>query len=113
MSVNLHFICDVRQKPHWFRIGGNEYSSGNWAVSEETANAAVGNRIYLHDKQDKAAWHGGKIKSWQHTEDQRRIIFAYELAGDFRVRQLSGWGQEKAIVDVSTEMDNQIGNAQR
>jgi len=59
MPTDLHFIC--RQYANWAKIGDNIFETGNWVVGEQVAKKAVGGRVYLHEKEDKAAWHGGTI----------------------------------------------------
>lgn len=95
--MELHFIC--KQGKNHTRLGDEFYETGNWVVNEGTANEAVGGRVYLHEKQDEPAWHGGTIIEWRTSaEDPNRKIFRYRVDGPFRVRCREGWGREKAIV---------------
>jgi hypothetical protein len=96
MPTDLHFVC--RQFEHWTRVGETIFETGSWVVAEQVANEAVGGRVYLHEKQDKAAWHGGTITSWRPSSEPGRQIFTYVVDGDFRIRCRAKWGQEKAIV---------------
>lgn len=74
------------------------FETGNWVMAEDIAKEALGGRIYLHERQDQPAWHGGTIINWRPSEKPKRVIFSYILDGDFRVRCEGNWGQEKAIV---------------
>jgi hypothetical protein len=92
---DLHFIC--KHQKNWSMLDAERFESGNWVVSEKMANEAIGGRIYLHERQKDAAWHGGTITQWRPWSDPKRKIFSYKLDGDFRVRCDSGWGNEKAV----------------
>lgn len=95
--MELHLIC--KHGDRHSRIEGQTYETGNWSISDDTANELIGGRIFLHEKQDEAAWHGGAIKSWRVSpEDPTRKVFTYEVDGPFRIKCKSGWGREKAIV---------------
>ena len=92
---DIHCIC--KHGENYSRIEGQIYESGNWAVSEKTADKAVGARIYLHEKQKLEAWHGGTILEWR-PHDKKRKIFKYIVDREFRVKCPGNWGQELAIV---------------
>jgi len=96
MAVDLHFICKHGERHA--HCGDQVFETGNWSVAEKTAAAAVGGRIYLHEKQKDPAWHGGTIISWHASEVKGRIAFKYRVDGPFRVKCSGGWGQEKAVV---------------
>ena len=96
MAMDLHFICS-RQQNHQ-RLEGTVFETGNSVVSNETADEAIGGRVYLHEKKKEELWHGGTIVEWRRTDDGHRKIFRYVVDGPFRLRCPGGWGQEKAIV---------------
>lgn len=97
MPIDLHFVCPEGRNHK--SLNGKEYESGNWVVSNRTAQESIGGRIYLHKSQRTEAWHGGTITKWrEHKENPRRKIFTYVLDEDHRVSCLEGWGQEKAII---------------
>ncbi|MDP4026838.1 hypothetical protein Q8W71_30020 [Methylobacterium sp. NEAU 140] len=93
--IDLHFICP--QGLNHRRVEESVYESGNWAVSDERADEAVGGRIYLHEKQRERSWHGGTILSWR-PFDASRKVFTYRAEGQIRVLCPGGWGQEQATV---------------
>lgn len=98
--MELHFIC--KHGDRHSRIEGQTYETGNWYINDDTANEFIGGRIYLHEKQDEPAWHGGTIKSWRVSpEDSTRKVFTYEVDAPFRIKCKNGWGQEKAIIRSS------------
>ena len=97
MPVNLHFIC--RNQSNWNQVGPTEFDSGNWKISKETAKEAVGCRIFLHERQNEVAWHGGRILSWrEYPQESGRLIFTYKVEDGFGILLSDGWSQEKAII---------------
>jgi len=106
MSIReLHFLC--KQGEGFRRLNENEFESGSWKVSDDVVRQSVGKRIYLHEKQKEAAWHGGRIVGWRHskagdwrssTAGDGRKVFRYVVEGDFRKVCRKGWGREKAII---------------
>ncbi len=102
MTTDLHFICKGERR-NWRQIATSEFETGNWVVSEHVAREAVGGRVYLHEKKETLAWHGGTITKWRRSgeTDRRgrpRLVFTYTVDGDFNVECASGWSMEKAIV---------------
>lgn len=93
--IDLHFICP--QGRNHAKLGPYTYESGNWTVSDERADEAVGGRIYLHDTKKGRSWHGGTIQGWR-AYDATRKVFTYKAEGDIRVLCPGGWGQEQATV---------------
>lgn len=96
MPLDLHFVC--KHGVNHTRIKDQVYETGNWAVSESLAKEAIGGRIYLHETQNSNAWHGGTIIDWRFCENENRIIFTFEVDGPFRIKCLTNWAQEKAII---------------
>lgn len=94
--IDLHFIC--KQREHWTDLGTNRFETGNWTVARTTAEESIGGRVYLHERQHEAAWHGGTITGWRDAPDASRIILSYTMDGPFREKCGNGWGREKAIV---------------
>ena len=82
----------------------NEWESGEWAVSEETAQKLVGGNLYLHHGQDKASHFGGKILSFRVLPDSLanagRIVFQFLPSMEYKNVKAGqdGWGNEKKIV---------------
>lgn len=93
--IDLHFICP--QGRNHARLGHDVYESGNWTVSDERAEEAVGGRIYLHETKKGRSWHGGTIQGWR-AFDPTRKVFTYKAEGEIRVVCSDGWGQEQATV---------------
>jgi hypothetical protein len=80
-----------------------EWESGYWKVSEESAQHLVGGEIYLHKSQVEPSYFGGKIISYRVQSggpDDGRMIFRFRAAIEFKgVRTArEGWGNEKKIV---------------
>jgi hypothetical protein len=98
MPTDLHFICRHQHQLNWVKLGPTQFETGNWIVGERTAAEAVGGRIYLHERQSDAAWHGGTITAWRNSNEPGRIIFTYILDGPFRVKCPEGWAREAAII---------------
>jgi hypothetical protein len=99
MVVHLHFIC--KQGLNHKKIANQVYETGNWQISEKIADESIGGRIYLHEKQDQPAWHGGTIISWRISDRayaRQRLVFTYSVDSPFRIKCDEGWGQEKAIL---------------
>jgi hypothetical protein len=99
MAVHLHFIC--KQGLNHKKIANKLYETGNWQISEKIATESIGGRIYLHEKQDQTAWHGGTIISWRFSDKKYakpRIVFTYSVDFIFRIKCEEGWGQEKAVL---------------
>ena len=94
--VDLHFVC--KKHKNWTELDANVFESGNWVVADKVAKDAIGGRLYLHEKQNDIALHGGTIVEWRKFNDSRRKIFTYRLDGDFKVCCPGRWGNEKAIV---------------
>ncbi len=93
----IHLVCKQGLN-HKHDRQENTFESGNWVVSEHVANDLIGGRIYLHERQDEKAWHGGKIMGWRHSEEASRKIFKYVVDGPFRIVCPGRWAQEKAVI---------------
>ena len=81
----------------------NEWESGNWAISEDTAKKLVGGHIYPHRNQDKPSHFGGEILSYRFLVDGEhagRIIFRFraDIACKGVKTGPDGWGYEKKIL---------------
>ena len=96
MTTDIHVICKHGQ--NFKNLGNSIFETGDWAVSDATASESIGGRVYLHEKQKDAAWHGGVIMSWAHATEHGRKILTYKVDGPFRLKHLEGWSQEIAIV---------------
>ena len=97
MTLDLHFIC--KHQENWKKISASVFETGDWTISDKKAQeASIGGRIYLHEKQNDPAWHGGTIKSWGLSKTKGRKFFRYEVDGPFRVKCADNWSQESAFV---------------
>ena len=101
MPVDLHFICP--HQDHWARLEKSSLKREigrlpSKTIAEQTAEQALGGRIYLHERKRAPAWHGGTITRWRRADEPGRPIFTHVVDGPFRVTCADGWGQEKAIV---------------
>jgi hypothetical protein len=97
MPVDLHYVC--RHQECWTRLDAAQFETGNWTCSDETADDAIGGRIYLHETRSAPAWHGGTITNWRPAQDlPDKVVFTYSVDGPFRVVLKKGWGQERAII---------------
>jgi hypothetical protein len=105
LMARIHF---VERKNNVTRIAGttDEWESGFWVVSEETAQGLVGGDLYLHSNQDAPSHFGGTILSHRVVDDPSRPDICGRLI--FRIRATmghkgfqagrAGWGNEKKIV---------------
>lgn len=96
MSLRLHFVC--KQGMNHKKIGDQLFETGNWSVTEKLAEESIGGKIFLHEKQDAPAWHGGTITAWRHAGEEGRIIFTFYVDAPFRIKCTENWGREKAIL---------------
>jgi hypothetical protein len=99
---SIHFIERLRNIT---RLTGtkDEYESGYWVVSTETAEKLLGADIYLHEGQAKPSYFGGKIMGYrvhQGGELDGRLIFHFKATPEHRgvAAGRGGWGNEKKIV---------------
>lgn len=81
----------------------NEWESGYWAVSEETAHGLIGGQIYLHRGQLEPSHFGGDILSFRMQPDgdfAGRLIFRFRTGVEFKGIKTAreGWGNEKKII---------------
>jgi hypothetical protein len=103
MIKALHLICGRVEK--WGRREKDQFESGDWDFGAKTAEKFVGARIYLHAKQTEPAWHGGRILKWHrtpHPSKRHKVMFVYEIDGDFQVLCPVKWARWKAM-DHSSE----------
>src|SRR5450759_2732399 len=80
-----------------------EWESGDWVVSEETAQRLVGGLIYLHRAQDEPSHFGGEILSFHVLSsgpEAGRIVFRFRAAISCKGVKAGreGLGNEKKIV---------------
>ena len=80
----------------------NEWESGYWVVSEDTAQRLIGGQIYLHDGQNEPSRFGGTILSYRvHRGDSLdgRLVFRFRATPECKgvVAEREGWGNEKKI----------------
>ncbi|MHB0982504.1 MAG: hypothetical protein ACYC02_03880 [Thiobacillus sp.] len=98
----IHFV-ERLQNVHRVDKDKNEWESGYWVVSEDTAQRLVGGYIYLHRGQDEPSHFGGKILSFHvHPNglEAGRIVFRFHAGLEFKGVKAGrdGWGNEKKIV---------------
>jgi len=81
----------------------DEWESGFWAVTPQTAGRLVGGDLYLHARQLHPSHFGGVIQSFSiqpEGEDQGRVIFRFRSTPAHKGVKTSrkGWGNEKKII---------------
>lgn len=82
--MKLRFICKHGERHD--HVSDGVFETCNWIGHEDTATEGVGGRVYPHEKQDAAAWHGGTIIDWRFApEKPERKKFKYRVDGPFRV----------------------------
>ena len=98
----IHFI-ERHENVHPTDKEKGEWESGDWVVSEETAQRLVGGHIYLHHAQDEPSHFGGEILSFHVLSSgsaDGRVVFRFcasiTCKGVKAGRE--GWGNEKKIV---------------
>lgn len=86
-----------------FRKSGDEWESGYWIVSDDTAMKLVGRAIYFHENQDKPSYFGGDITGY-HTQEtgvhEGKIVFHLKATSAHKNERAGrdDWGNEKKIV---------------
>lgn len=80
-----------------------DWESGNWSVSKETAESLIGGDIYLHKSQDRPSFFGGRITGYHEIEEgeaKGRVIFLFVATPEHKgvKTDKAGWGNEKKIV---------------
>ena len=99
MPDDVHFICRQGDGHRMIDRELSTWESGQWTVGDATADRLIGGRLYLHERQDERAWHGGIIEAWRPVEgNPSRKIFTYRVDGPFRVLHREGWAQEISLV---------------
>lgn len=79
------------------------HDSGDWTMSEETAQSLVGGDMYFHRKQDQPSHFGGTILSCRVHADgplKNKIVFRIEPTMAHKEVRTSkdGWGMEMKII---------------
>ncbi|RWP14866.1 MAG: hypothetical protein EOR01_30620 [Mesorhizobium sp.] len=97
MALELHFVCPHGLN-HVHKREEEQFESGNWVVSNNLADEALGGRIFLHETQSSPAWHGGKVVGWRDSAKEGRKVFTYVVDGPFRFVCRENWAQEKSVV---------------
>ena len=100
--ASIHFV-ERLNKVTKVQGTNDEWESGNWVVSQKTAQSLVGGDLYLHSDQNEASHFGGEIIGFRvhrgsHLND--RVVFRIRASPKYRgVRtEREGWGNEKKIV---------------
>lgn len=95
--AEIHVIA--RKQKGLKRLPDGNYESGDWYVSDETADKLIGGEIYLHDDQGSNSYFGGKIQEVKRLDDGRKVFI---FNGDAKCKNVKtdkeGWGQEKKII---------------
>ena len=102
---SIHFVerlNNVKKLPD----APNEWESGYWFVSEETASKLTGGKLYLHSAQNAPSHFGGEILGYRvHQDSSRldingRIVFRIRATHEYKniVTGRDGWGNEKKLV---------------
>jgi hypothetical protein len=84
-------------------LSADEYESGYWALSPETADRLHGAHIYFHPTRAKPSYFGGQIidhRVEEAGEYEGRIVFRLRAAMDHKgvTTDRRGWSMEKKIV---------------
>lgn len=93
----IHVIARERAGLSVDSISG-EAASGDWAISDETANALIDGEIYLHDTQEGPSYYGGKIIRVDRKGGRKVIIFKPKKECKNIKTDKEGWSQEKKII---------------
>ena len=101
---NLHLV-ERKNNVSKVQNSDNEWESGYWVVSDETAQKLVGGNLYLHEKQSAPSHFGGTITGYRVFRDSSqpevdgRVIFRIKAAVTYRGIKTGreGWGNEKKI----------------
>ena len=79
----------------------DEWSSGNWWVSDSTATSLVGRKLYLHPGQLEPSHSGGEILSYARSSaDPKRKVFRFRQMSSCTgvVTPKLGWSNEKKVI---------------
>ena len=100
--MDIHFIEKENQLVRKDKTSQN-WESGNWKISKETANKLIGGNIYLHKLQESPSYFGGKITGYKEILDGQRkgrIVFQFTATIEHKGLKTarSGWSMEKKIV---------------
>lgn len=81
----------------------NEWESGYWVLSEETAQRLVGGGLYLHKGQFEPSHFGGTILGYRVQKGgdlDGRVIFRFQASMGHKGLKTDrdGWGNEKKVV---------------
>jgi hypothetical protein len=99
----------IEQKGNVWKVQGttDEWESGYWVVSAETAERLKGGDLYLHSAQAEPSHFGGAILGYRIQEQgpvSGRYIFRIRATGAHRgvLAGRAGWGNEKKLVGVKS-----------
>ena len=101
--MSVIYLVERLENVHRVDKDKNEWESGYWVVSEESARRLIGGHIYLHRGQDEPSHFGGEILSFHlHPSgpEAGRVVFRFRAALEFKGVKAGrdGWGNEKKIV---------------
>jgi hypothetical protein len=99
-GMDIHVIA--RKRLGLSKVSDLIWDSAAWAVSDNTAKALVGGKIYLHETQSSPAYLGGEIISYEIDGaifPSRKVFrFKYDPKCKGVTTPKSGWSQEKKII---------------
>ncbi|MDO6461738.1 hypothetical protein Q4485_13590 [Granulosicoccaceae sp. 1_MG-2023] len=103
--MQIHFI---EKEKDFKRLAAdaNRWESGNWAVTPEVAEEAVGGDIFFHKQRTSPSYFGGKVLSFRQTESDAgevRVVFEFEMTQGHRGQKTDrkGWTSETKIIRES------------
>ena len=105
-TPRIHVIEKLR---YITRLGDEEWESGFWRVTPETAESLINGQMFFHSSQEERSHFGGMILSFRlanqaeiarDADFEGRIVFRIKAANDFKgvKADAGGWAMEKKIV---------------
>lgn len=86
------------------RVTGDEWETGTWTMSAETANSLIGGTVYLHTAQKAPCFLGGKIyKCAEVGEGRYSIYFNFDknVVGTTTQHCKNNWSVEMLLEPVT------------
>lgn len=97
----IHFVEKIN-KYKLVDQESDEWESGNWVVSVESASKLIHGSIYLHRGQKEPSFVGGRIVGFRTTEAKngKKVIFRFKRLQSHEgiTTELEGWGNEQKRV---------------
>jgi hypothetical protein len=77
----------------------SDLATGNWDVSAEFAEQAIGAEIHLHESQSSKSWKAGRITAVLPSATMDgRYVFHFKVDPRLERTQREAWGNEQARV---------------